>query len=205
MAIHGKVGAIYAPNDLTGTTVASETFSGDDATVEFTLANNYVIPYSETVTIGATEQTRNKDYTINYITGVITFTTAPATEVDNIDVAYSYYTVAEVGGFFNWTITQNADAAESTSFDSNGARTYVAGLTDWDSSATKYWANTKTFHEWLGEEDIIIVFYVDEDNNYRYEGYGVMTGNNIDTSVDALIEQTIDLQGSGELTYRSTA
>jgi predicted secreted protein len=204
MAIKGHVGAVYAPDDLTGTNVASETFDGDDATVEFTLANEYVMPYSETVTV-STEQTRNKDYTINYITGKITFTSAPASGTDNIDVAYDYYTISEVGGFFSWTINKNADTLESTSFDSSGERTYVAGLTDWDGSATKYWASAKTFHDFVGEDDVIISFYVDDvTNNYRYEGYGVLNSKSVDTSVDSLIEESIEIQGSGTLTYRSS-
>jgi predicted secreted protein len=205
MAIEGHVGAVYAPDDLTGTNVPSETFSGDDSTVEFTHANEYVIPYSETVEVDSTEQTRNKDYTINYITGKITFESAPASGTDNISVDYDYYTISEVGGFFSWTINKNADTLESTSFDSSGERTYVAGLTDWDGSASKYWASDKTFHDFVGEDDIIIVFYVDDvTNNYRYEGYGVVNSKSVDTSVDSLIEESIDIQGSGTLTYRSS-
>jgi len=205
MAIQGHVGAVYAPDDLTGTNVPSETFSGDDETLEFTLTNEYVIPYSETVTIGATEQTRNKDYTINNITGKITFDSAPTTGVDNIDVTYDYYTISEVGGFFSWSVTKSADALESTSFDSGGEKTFVAGLTNWEGSATKYWASAKTFHDFVGQDDVILVFYVDDvTNNYRYEGYGVLSSKSIDTSVDSLIEESIDIQGSGTLTYRSS-
>ena len=203
MAQHGKVGAVYAPDSTSGSSVTGETFSGDDSTVTFTLVNEYVKPYTETVTIDGTEQQRGTDYTINYITGDITFETAPASGTDNISVDYSYFTMNEVGGFFNWTVNENADTQEATTFASNGEREYVAGLKDWDGSATKYWKSTKQFHDFIGE-DVVLAFYIDEGNSIRYEGWGVLTGASVDTAVDSLVEESIDIQGSHTLTYRSS-
>jgi len=52
--------------------------TGDGSTTEFPLTYSSVLENSETIYVDGTEQTRNTDYTINYETGVITFTSALA-------------------------------------------------------------------------------------------------------------------------------
>lgn len=201
MATHGKVGAVYAPDSVSGTSVIDETFSGTGSEKTFSLANEYVKPYSETITVDGIEQNRGTDYTIDYVLGEFTITAASGTS--NVSVDYNYFTLSEVGGFFDWTLNENADTQEATDFQSNGEREYVSGLKDWDGSATKYWKSTKQFHDFIGE-DVVMAFYIDETNNVRYEGWGVLTGASVDTAVDALVEESIDIQGSHTLTYRDT-
>lgn len=52
--------------------------TGDGTTTTFTLANTPVLEDSETIYIDGVVQNRGTDYTIDYDTGVVTFTTAPA-------------------------------------------------------------------------------------------------------------------------------
>jgi len=63
--------------------------TGDGTTTEFTLANAPVMELTETVYLDGTAQTRDTDYTINYTTGAITFSTAPASGVA-ITADYQY-------------------------------------------------------------------------------------------------------------------
>lgn len=197
MAIHGSVGAVYVPQDLTGTN-SVETFSGDDVTTTFTVANEYIKPGSETITIGGTE---TKAYTMNYITGDIVFETEPVSGTDNIEVDYDHFDLQADCGFFSWSVDENADAEEATTFCSDGDREYIPGLKDWNGTADKYWLIDEAFHGFVGKK-VVIVFYVDEAQQYRYEGWGIVTGVSFDVAVDSLIEQTIDIQGSGELIFR---
>lgn len=200
MAQHGKVGAVYVPDSISGTTITGETFSGDGTTTSFTLTNEYIKPGSETVTVDGAEV---HNYKINYITGEITFEIAPASGTDNISVDYNYFTMNIDCGFFDWTINENADAEEATTFCSDGEREYLAGLTDWDGSANKYWITDEEFHNFVGEQ-VVIAFYIDETNNIRYEGWGIVTGVSVDVAVDSLVEESIDIQGSGKLEFRTT-
>lgn len=201
MAIHGKLGAVYVPDTVEGTNVTGETFSGDDVTTTFTLANEYIKPNSETVTVDGTELNKGTDYKINYITGEITFEVAPATGTDNVSVNYDYYSMSANCGFYDWSVNENGDAEEATTFCSDGAREYVPGLTDWDASASRYWLTDAKFHDFVGKP-VVMVFYLDEDNAIRYEGWGIMTGVSTDVSVDSLIEESVDMQGSGNLVFR---
>src|SRR5690554_1945925 len=171
MALSGKVGGVFAPASLAGT-AGSDTFSGDDVTVEFTLSHEYVKPYSEEITVGATTLKRGVDYNINYITGVITFKEAPVTGTDNISVSYNYHNVSQIGGFFEWSIDESAETLDGTAFDNNnGHRVYVAGLREWTASANRYWATTDRFDDWVGQT-VVISFYADKDSGLnRFEGW----------------------------------
>lgn len=72
---------------------ATETFSGDDSTTDFTVAQNGV-KYIGTVTVGSSEKVFNQDYTVDFknssSAAVVTFRTAPTTGTDNISITYGY-------------------------------------------------------------------------------------------------------------------
>lgn len=82
---------VVGRQEVLGSVNTNETFSGDGSTTTFTLSNTPVVPESETVEVDGSQQTRGTDYTIDYETGVITFTTAPSSGTDNISVTYDYF------------------------------------------------------------------------------------------------------------------
>jgi len=88
--------------------------TGDGSTTEFSLAYSPVLENSETIYVDGTEQTRNTDYTINYETGVITFTSAP-TNGASITADYTRR--------FKSTINGGIDAGLFQIFDGDGVVT----------------------------------------------------------------------------------
>jgi len=62
----------------TGTITDESVGTGDGTTTVFNLANNNIVTGSEKIYIDDSLKTKDTDYTINYDTGEITFTTAPA-------------------------------------------------------------------------------------------------------------------------------
>ena len=119
-------GAVQATATLTA--VATELKSGDASTTAFTLSNTPVIPGSQYIEVGGSAQTEGTDYTVAYDTGVVTFTSAPATGTDNIDIDYTWYTVTAV------KVTL-ANAAGGAAVDLTGGETIVTYL-DQNSVAT---------------------------------------------------------------------
>jgi len=86
-----KITATYF-QDLVEKQVTGENVGvGDGTTTTFTLANvgEGIVYQSETIYLDGVAQTRDTDYTINYNTGQITFTTAPASGVA-ITADYKY-------------------------------------------------------------------------------------------------------------------
>jgi len=67
-------------------TLRTETFDGDDSETEFVMTNNTTC--FKTVSVGGTELIPYQDYQIDINNKKVTFTTAPATGTDNIEIIY---------------------------------------------------------------------------------------------------------------------
>ena len=77
-------------------TVSAEAVgTGDGTATVFTLANSPVVPGSETVSVAGAAQTYGTNYTMNFDTGAITFTAAPA-NLAAVTADYTHYTVNSV-------------------------------------------------------------------------------------------------------------
>lgn len=76
-----------------GVTTTTEEFNGDNNTKIFTISNLNIKNVRD-VTIGGVSQILYTDYTVDYPTGKITFTTAPTSGTDNVDIEYDYGTDA---------------------------------------------------------------------------------------------------------------
>ncbi len=101
--------------------------TGDGAALTFTLANKPVISGSVSVYADGTAEVMGTDFDVNYVTGVITFTVAPANNI-RIDATYKSYTVNTI----KFTL---ANAAGGQPMDMTPGRT-VMGYTDTDSIDT---------------------------------------------------------------------
>ena len=78
------------------TAVTAEAVGTDNGTTTvFTLTNKPVIPGSQTVNVNAVAQTYGTQYTMNFDTGSVTFTTAPANTLA-VTADYTYYSVTDL-------------------------------------------------------------------------------------------------------------
>lgn len=117
-------------------------------------------------------------------------------------------------GFYNWTLNYNNEIYDATNFkDSSGGRTYVAGITNWDATADKYFLSTgSSLNSWVNTTVKARFFmkYVATpttgDTAQYFEGDTIVKGIGVNTPVDALVSQTVTFQGKGALTetLRST-
>ena len=97
----------------------------------------------------------------------------------------------------NWSVNENGDAEESTDFQSDGEREYVAGLTDWDGSFSGRWEAAQANSVEVGTT---IDVQLEIDGSNHYAGQAIVTGRSVDTTVDGLVEASYDIQGTGSLT-----
>ncbi|MBA7526144.1 hypothetical protein ES705_18305 [subsurface metagenome] len=117
----------------------------------------------------------------------------------------------EVLGFYNWTLSQSADALETTNFDnSSGGRNYIPGLTGWTATADKHFLTADNeIDDWVGQTCEIRLFtkYVavstSSDPSIYWKGDTVVTSLDMTTPVDALITQSISFQGDRSLTLKT--
>lgn len=216
----GENGAVYFNEELTVDAPAANDIS-------YSTANSTIT--SATIKFGATGEgfkagmlfdlsecghtANERIYTIDSISsGEITVVEAISS--GGTDTGTPVFTEEEPGipvlGFFNWALSYTGDALETTDFDdSSGGRSYIPGVTSWTATAEKHFltANNEV-DDWVGETCEIRLFtkYVAistaSDNSQYWKGDTVVTGLDMTTPVDALINQSISFQGDKALTFK---
>ena len=115
---------------------------------------------------------------------------------------HSYSEVGQVCGFFSWGADNVCDMLPTTDYCDNGHKTYIAAVKGWTGSAERHWL-TEDVLEWIGD-NLIIKFYIDVDNSLRYEGWVIVDSHSITSAVDTLVNESINFQGDGILSYESS-
>jgi len=98
-------------------------------------------------------------------------------------------------GITSWTIDYKSAADETTGMDSSGAKTFIAGLTEWSGSFSGYYDTGKIAAGTTGSATFYLVAA-----GANYAGTIIVTSFKVDTSVDGPIKITCDFQGTGTLT-----
>ena len=158
---------------------------------------------SQTLVVALDAVTQDKSAYTHSVSGRITFDTAPTDEA--ITATWSSYDILQQAGFFNWAIDQIANPLDSTDFESGGHKEFIVGLDEWSGSAEKHWHSDVDTSLWLGTIKIIIFFEdTSTDPRVRWEGWAVVSGLHPGAAVDTIINESLDFQGTGVLTYEST-
>ena len=192
------VGATWV--STTYNTITNESDTGDGTTVAWTLDNINLDTVGLAVDIDGVTKLIGNDFTLSP-KGVITFTTAPASDA-NIHTTYRYYpTTTEAGGFTEWTIDSTVDVADITDFTTTGWRKMAPVLKTWSASAQRHWINSLTA-DMIGRK-YIVKFYIDEANDLYYTGWGIVNGIHPVTDVDTIVNEGLDFAGTDNLVWQS--
>ena len=133
----------------------------------------------------------------------ITIATALLTgELTGETVTIEINLVGPVCGFFGWSADNVCDMLPTTDYCDNGHKTYIAAVKGWTGSAERHWL-TEDVLEWIGD-NLIIKFYIDVDNSLRYEGWVFVDAHSVTSAVDTLVNESINFQGDGILSYESS-
>lgn len=172
--------------------------TGDGSTKSFSLAHANVDPDNGlTVTVDGNAQRIDQDFGLTP-DGTLKFTTAPGDTL-NIVASYRWHPMTfEGGGFTGWSVDVTADAPEQTTFADNGWRSFRdGGIRSWTGTAERHWINPGAVG--LLSRSCVLRFYLDEANDKYYSAWGVVTGFSPSAAVDALVEETLNFQGSHDL------
>ena len=217
MAIAGKLGAIYVQTDRQAVACDFIGFDANSAGVfdftdEATTANDDYTRYNITdqakrywlptyqITVKKNGSAITTGFTLEYAGGYVVFTESQLL-TDVITVTGKYLTLKQAGGCFNWSLDQQTETKDVTKYETTGTwKEFAALLKEFFLSAEAYWW-TDEFHDIMGN-DIVVVLYVDTVNNTRYEGFAVLNQDNINASVNELIQETIGFQGRGPIYFR---
>lgn len=204
-ALSGKVGAVHLPTSAVPIAGVALATTADASKTRYTITDatkRYLDPASA-VTVKKNGVTQSSGYKIEHAGGVVVFDVALTTEVITVDA--SYFTVAEAGGFFNWSVELNADLEEETTFASNGWKEYRPTLKGWSASAEMYWQNGDQHTRIVAGKSIVLILYVNDTAGQlqRYEGYAQLAADSVTAEASGLVQENIDFVGDGPLFYRA--
>lgn len=117
-------------------------------------------------------------------------------------MALSTNTVADIQ---NWTLDAGFEMLEDTAL-LDSWKTFVSGLGEWSASAEGSWVvdsdtngQTAIQTAFLAGTTVSLRLYTNSSN--YYSGTAYITGLSIEDPVDGLVTISIELQGSGALSY----
>lgn len=206
MAVHGSMGAVYAKTgpSVAFSNVTMNNIGGDRMTYEISDTAKRYWDTSQPVTVqtspdGSTWTTVTSGYTIEYPGGRVVFS-SPLASGTQVRVSASAYSVASIAGFFNWELELKIDTENTPTFGSTWNQV-TPTLKGFSAKASWYWASN-TFMTYLGDNEMIFVFYVDTVSKRRYEGYGTITSAAPSVPADGVVQEKLEFSGKGRVYYR---
>lgn len=220
--ISGENGAVYFNEEITDTATSGTLVFSSGANMTITSCGDAIDFEAKLYTTGmlvavtgCDEDANNRTFTIIGVSaGELTVSEAVTTVDPELSTGVTFLEAdpgVPVLGFYNWSLSYSGDVLETTNFDnSSGGRNYIPGMTGWTATADKYFqtANNEV-DDWVGETCEIRLFinYVSAPSSgspsQYWKGDTVVTGLDETTPVDALITQSISLQGDGTLTLKT--
>ena len=121
-----------------------------------------------------------------------------------------YVGAVKVAEIKNWSLDVGADMLDSTNFDSNGWKQFIAGLKEWSASAEGNYAvstdatGQKAIQDaWLAGTTLSIELRVGATFP-KYTGSALVSSMPIEVPVDGIVGISVELQGTGALAYAAS-
>ena len=202
MALSGKVGAVFVQTADAPVSFSEEATNGNLDRRRFTVADPNIRYWDKAspVTVKLNNISVTTGFSLEHCGGVVVFE-LPLELDDVVTVSGKHFTVAQHGGFFNWSADLELDTSEVTTFQSGGWKESQPTVKGFSASAESYWGDGEFFSR-LGKE-VVIALYTDATaSKQRYEGFGIISSDGIESAVDDIVNEAIEIQGTGPLYYR---
>lgn len=202
MALSGKVGAVFVQTADAPVSFSEEATTGSLDRKRYTISDAAKRYWDKDtpVTVEVNSVVVSAGFTLEHCGGMVVFE-APLEPEDEVTVSGKYLMVEQHGGFFNWSAELELETSDITTFQSAGWKENLPTVKGFTASAEDYWGDEE-FFAGLGKE-VVIALYTDATaSKLRYEGFGIINSDSIETAVDDIVNETIEIQGTGPLYYR---
>lgn len=193
--ISGKNGKIRGV--LARTTVSVDTAmtnSGDNQTYSYQSYWNPNLP--PTIKKNGVVQARTA-YTVDYISGEITFAVAnlvtDVIEVNDIE----YMTMQDVGDLFNWTLDAKVEVVDATGFQDAFAHR-LSGIRGWTASAEGYHVSGYWWSAFEDAQPFYVELFPDAATTEKFVG-AAFVDYGTQVKMDAPVTEKMMLNGTGEI------
>lgn len=112
--------------------------------------------------------------------------------------------VAEIS---EWSIDASSDTAETTNFDGNGWKEYIATLSEWSGNITGNFDPYDTtgqkalINAFFNKTKVLLNLFVDKNNGIKFSGEAYITSLPVTVNVGDKVEFSCEFQGTGALVY----
>lgn len=140
------------------------------------------------------------NYNINYIQGKFEWRTGdPPTGTYTIDA--NYLAVSSVAGGREWTANVEVDLFDTTEFGSSGWKQFQPNLVGATAQIQKFWTDAAFYDRINLQTRFVAELIINSVTGEKYEGFAFLSGDQINTPVDGLVSETVDLNIDGQLYY----
>ncbi|MDQ7794150.1 MAG: hypothetical protein RDU89_07020 [bacterium] len=200
MALSGKVGAVYVSDvDAAPVPFIDEPTTPDAERRRYQVTDPDYRYWSldAAITVRVDDIAITSGFTLERAGGVVVFDVA-LDPLDVVTVSGTALTMVQGGGFFKWSFDAKGEDSNATTFESGGWKEFLRAINGWSGSAEAYWGD-RQFFDSLGQI-IVVKLFADAGASQRcFEGFALITSEGIETSVDALVQDSIDFEGVGPL------
>ena len=190
----GYLASIKGQSSAVAMTAEATTGTGN-ISYQITNSAKRILDLNTDVVVNVAGSPVTTGFTINYLTGTVTFETT-ATRTVTITGAYVVLTAIADGKSFSFTGTR--ETLDKTVFKDT-FKGFEAGLLSGTAEIGRLYVNDVYFLDWLLDGTVkVIEFYV-ADSVTPIRFYAILTGDNTEATVEGLVEESLSFQITKEL------
>lgn len=216
MALAGK-DALIKITAAVASTVAGGAMTANSS-LEYEVTNNLHRHWDEDVAPAIFENSTLtvRQYGVNYVQGIVTFSTVGAAVATPVTADFSYLTASAIAGGREWQLNVNSDMFEVSEFSTSSAlkgwRQFIPNINQATVTINRYWADTTGgttgamfLDNIIADSRLVTELWVDGATSTSpsgmYEGYAYVTSDQVGAAVDSIVGESIELTIDGPLYY----
>jgi len=153
------------------------------------------------IAAGSTTLVPSTDYNLNLVQGIFDWRTGdPSTGTYQADI--EWLTASNVAGGQEWSLSVDQEAFEVTEFGSSGWRQYQPNLAGATASVDRYWVDSSFLDLIVADNPLFLIeLVVNSAAGWKYEGFARIQQDSINTAVDAIVTESLNLVIDGQLYF----
>jgi len=173
------------------TMTGESTTSSDNKNYQITSTSKRVIKSDETVLVYDGGILTIEAYTVNRLTGTITFGSATSR---TITVTSKYLPLTEVGGGKEFKLSIKGDNPDITVFGQSYIDR-VQALKDISCSIGGFYLDTSYVTRITGDTTVVIEFYVNRASSWHVKFWAKLATDEVSAAVDGVVEESVEFEG----------
>ena len=138
-------------------------------------------------------------FTVQYVGGLVTFTTVDATRT--VRATGKYLAISQIGLAHSWEASPSADVLDVTVFGDTW-KEKIVGLHDASAKASHYYIDG-SFLSLLGSR-FVLILYINQSVGTRLEGFALLKTPAAKVSVDSTVDEELEFEITGKLYYMAS-